>query len=922
MKPFLQQIAETLVHEYTQLSDLVLVLPSKRAGLFLRDQLLQHHKKTGFGPSIYSIEAFVKELSGLTTADTTVLLFELYDTYRQLTPEKEAESFHSFAQWGTMLLQHFNEIDRYLIDSQNFFTYLSSIKELNHWYLQEEKTTLQKNYIRFWQRFGNYYQKFTERLLEKQTGYQGLLYREAVANIEHYLQNHSEKTYVFIGFNALNKAESVIIQEFLEYGNARIFWDIDPYFISNPEHDAGLFIRKYLKEWKYFKNHPPVLPESTFTQAKNIQITGIPKNVGQAKYVGQLIQKWQEQGKTLQNTAIILGNELLLAPVLNALPSSVTRVNITGGYPLFLTPVASFFNTWFELVANHSAQGHYYQHLVNFLSHPMGKMALLHEQTDYATELLQKIHLENLVFVENATLTEHFTAGASPLVEAIFFTTEKTPVSKIIQNASSLITHLKEVYQTIQKQPLYLEYLYRLYRIFNQIALLNTQYNHIDDLKGLRHIFKELMHQETIDFQGEPLQGLQVMGVLESRNLDFENIIVTSVNEGILPSGKTDSSFIPFDLKTAYGIPTYKEKDAVYTYHFYHLLQRAKNVCLLYNTEPDVLEGSEKSRFLLQLTLSGMPMHHITETTVAPEVHITTPPPVSVEKNPALLTRLSQIAEKGFSPTALTTFIRNPLDFYMQSVLGIRNEAELEETVAANTLGTVVHDTLEALYTPFEGHFLNADTLSKTTQNIVKEVEKNFTKTYRGGDMSRGKNLLVFNIAVRYVEKFLEMEIADLRAGASIKIIHLEQSLKTPVPMPELDFPVYIQGKADRIDERNGTLRIIDYKTGKVQQNELELYDWNLLTTDYKYSKAFQVLAYAYMLQNLLGTHDTEAGIISFKNYQGGFLRFAVKEGPRAREKHYGITPEVLENFRLQLQQLILEICHPQTPFIEKEISS
>ncbi|WP_340067070.1 PD-(D/E)XK nuclease family protein [Ascidiimonas aurantiaca] len=921
MKPFLQQIAETLVTQYTQLSDLVLVLPSKRAGLFLRDQLLQHNQKTGFGPSLYSIETFVKELSGLKTADTTVLLFELYDTYRQLTPEKEAESFHSFAKWGTMLLQDFNEIDRYLIDSQNFFTYLSSIKELNHWYLKEEKTTLQKNYIRFWQRFGNYYQKFTERLLEKQTGYQGLLYREAVANIEHYLQNHSGKNFVFIGFNALNKAESVIIQEFLEFGNTRIFWDIDPYFISNPEHDAGFFIRKYLKEWKYFKKHPPALPESTFTQAKNIQITGIPKNVGQAKYVGQLIQKWQEQGKTLQNTAIILGNELLLAPVLNALPSSVTRVNITGGYPLFLTPVASFFNAWFELIANHSAQGHYYQHLVNFLSHPMGKMALLHEKTDYATKLLQRIHHENLVFVDSDTLTRHFAANTTAVVEAIFLTNEKTPVSKIIQNASSLIAHLKEVYQTTQKQPLYLEYLYRLYRIFNQIALLNTQYNHIGDLKGLRHVFKELIHQETIDFQGEPLQGLQVMGVLESRNLDFENIIVTSVNEGILPSGKTDASFIPFDLKTAYGIPTYKEKDAVYTYHFYHLLQKAKNICLLYNTEPDVLEGSEKSRFLLQLTLSRMPMHHITETTVAPEVHIATPPPVSVEKNPSLLSRLSEIAEKGFSPTALTTFIRNPLDFYMQSVLGIRNEAELEETVAANTLGTVVHDTLEALYKPFEGHFLHADTLLETTQNIVTEVKKNFTKTYRGGDMSRGKNLLVFNIAVRYVEKFLEMEIADLRAGASIQIIHLEQSLKTPVPVPELDFPVYIQGKADRIDKRNGTLRIIDYKTGKVQQNELELYDWNLLTTDYKYSKAFQVLAYAYMLQDLLGTHDTEAGIISFKNYQGGFLRFAVKEGPRAREKHYGITTETLENFRLQLQQLILEICHPQTPFIEKEIS-
>lgn len=918
MKTFLREVAEQIVNQHKDLGSVVLVLPSKRAGVFLRNELLSLTTKTSFGPQIHSIEEFVQNLSRLKLADNTTLLFEFYQVYKQVTPKDNVEDFYNFSRWANTILQDFNEIDRYLVDVKAFFNYLASVKEIDHWYLKDEKTALQKNYIQFWSTLNQYYTLFKERLLEKQLGYQGLIYREATENLNYYLDAHENKPHYFIGFNALNTAEALLIQEFLERNENQIIWDIDQYFIDDTNHDAGLFIRRYLEEWKYYQKNNDRHFKHFFTEEKTIEIIGIPKNIGQAHYTSQLLENLKKRPEGLSSTAIVLGNENLLPPLLSAMPTTINEVNITGGYPLYLSPVVSFFTTWFDLLENKNSNGWNHKFITNFFSHPAGRVLFIDEEKDYANSFLTLINTKNQLYISGASLYDHFPAQLHEICNIVFCDVSQNGISLVIENALSLCFLLKECYQNKGQQSLYLEYLYRLHKILNQIQHLNNRYQVIEHLKGFRHIFKELLSKETIDFKGEPVQGLQVMGVLESRNLDFETVIITSVNEGILPSGKTESSFIPFDMKTAFKLPTYKEKDAVYTYHFYHLLQRAKKIYLLYNSEPDVLEGGEKSRFILQLTLDKLSKHKITRHIAGPEVNLQPLPLLTIPKDRHLLERLKQIASEGFSPTGLTNYIRNPLDFYLQTVLGIKNEMELEETVASNTLGTVVHDTLEELYTPMLGQFLTKENLQAARKNIVPTVEKNFSKTYRGGDITRGMNLIIYKVALQYVEKFITKELDTVLKGERIKILQLETSLKYRIHIAELPFPVYLKGKADRIDEKEGIVRIIDYKTGKVLQNELELTEWEVIATDYKYSKAFQVLAYALMLKEQFENKKTEAGIISFKNYAAGFMRFATKESTHSRNKQYEITNSTFIAYEQQLKQLILEICNPEIPFTQK----
>jgi len=293
------------------------------------------------------------------------------------------------------------------------------------------------------------------------------------------------------------------------------------------------------------------------------------------------------------------------------------------------------------------------------------------------------------------------------------------------------------------------------------------------------------------------------------------------------------------------------------------------------------------------------------------------------QTNKMAIEKLEQLAGRGFSPSALTTYIRNPLDFYKQYILGIRDNEEVEETVAYNTLGTVVHDTLEVFYKPFIGKPLTLENLKELKKGTAKEVKIQFEKTYSKAPLSLGKNLLIFEVAKRYVINFLNMEIKELEAGKNIIIKEVESNLTSALSIPELAFPVYIRGKVDRVDLLDGVLRIIDYKTGKVMQNQLEIIDWDLLTSDYdKYSKPFQVLTYATMLLDKTENNgEVEAGVISFKNLKVGFLKFSLKEKQGGKAiKNSNITEEILNDFQKQLSHLILEICNPEIPFIEKEL--
>jgi hypothetical protein len=445
------------------------------------------------------------------------------------------------------------------------------------------------------------------------------------------------------------------------------------------------------------------------------------------------------------------------------------------------------------------------------------------------------------------------------------------------------------------------------------------QYSFANDLKSLESLYSEIIRNETLDFQGEPLEGLQIMGMLESRVLDFETVILTSVNEGILPSGKSNNSFIPFDLKKYYKLPTYKEKDAVYTYHFYRLLQRAKNIYLLYNTEPDVLEGGEKSRLLTQLLTDENKLGDITEIIAAPEIKPSIKVLQTITKDDGLMELVKAHAGKGFSPTSLSNYIRNPIDFYKRNLLGIDDVLEVEETVANNTFGTIVHDTLEDLYKPYLNTYLEVSMLKEMKKKVRPLVIGHFAKSFADGDISRGKNLIAFNVVVRYVENFLKLELAEVEQH-QIKILGVEENLRMDINVPGLDFPIALKGKLDRIDEKDGVFRIIDYKTGNVSSTQVEIIDWEGVIQDYNYSKAFQLLCYALMYNNIKPIRTIEAGIISFKNLSAGLLRFAVKDKKGSRNKDSSIDQETIADFLESLKTLILEIGNSQIPFTEKEV--
>lgn len=917
MQSFLEEVVEEILKKYDTLEDILFILPSKRAGTFLKNYIAKTSRKTQFAPEVFSIETFVEQIAQVSYASSLEQLFTLYEVYLDWDSKnpEEKDSFPAFVQWGQTLLQDFNEIDRYLVDKK-IFSYLSEIQELNHWYLSTHKTKMMTDYIRFWNNLEQLYTAFNQNLFARGLGHQGLVYREAARNIKTYIKTNPGKKHIFIGFNALNTAESFIIQEILSSTNNEIYWDTDPYFVEDPMHDAGYFIRQHFKEWPILKGKSLTQVKSNYDSQKKIQITGVPKNVSQAKYVGSLLNNITSTEQVLVNTAIVLGDEALLNPLLNAIPKEIEGVNITMGYPLDKLSIASLFSQFMELYAHKEVHGWYYKSVLKLLSNPYIHVLLTDKQDNWALVLQKEIAAKNWSYISLEKINNALGTHAAQ-IELLFFDENPTPLHIIDQCIGMLLalkTHFSDINNLVE-----LEYLYRFYTLFNSLKDLVKKHAFITELKGLTILYRELLATEKLDFQGEPLEGLQIMGMLESRNLDFETVIITAVNEGILPSGKSNNSFIPFDIKKLFGLPTYKEKDAVYTYHFYRLLQRAKNVYIIYNTEPDVLEGREKSRLISQLLTDEHKSKEIIELIATPEIKPLIKRLKTIAKDETLMELIATRAALGFSPTSLANYIRNPLDFYKNTILRIEDLAEIEESVAANTFGTILHDTLEELYQPLLNSYLTETNLEALKPQILHTVKKHFGKSYPQGDISRGKNLIAFNVIVRYIQNFITIEIEAAKKH-QIQILGLEEKLSVPLAIPGISFPVMLKGKLDRIDTIDGTLRIIDYKTGNTQANQLELVDWDTLIRDANQNKAFQLLCYAFMHSATHRVTTLQAGIISFKHLSSGLFHFATKEQKGARTKDTSITENTLGLFTDKLYQLVAEICNPEVPFTEKEV--
>ncbi|MDG1805960.1 PD-(D/E)XK nuclease family protein [Flavicella sp.] len=909
MKSFLSEVVEQLLKENSSIVDLVCVLPSERAGVFLKEEFKKQISGTTFLPKIISIEKFIETISGFQKAETVPLLFEFYKVY--LDSEKvNPESFDSFAQWASIGLQDFNEVDRHLVDCEDLFSYLKDIKRIEDWDIENGNSSEMMNkHLSFMENLGRYYFDFYNFLKKEKKGYQGLLYREAANKVASYIDDNRNSKIALIGFNALNKAEEKIFKILLESNIANVYWDSDAYYV-NSKKEAGSFLRNYKSNWTYFESNPFDKVSDNFSKNKNITEIAASKNITQIKGVGELLEKLESS----ERTALVLADESLLSLTLNSLPANVDKLNITMGYLLKDMPISGFFETVFDLYLNQvkldkvEANAFYFKDVFRFLENPF--TIKLFSNSDLLAQLKQNLIAENQVFISSDLVDRHLSENEElRLLGGLFKMSQSVDV--FLSAIILVIDAQKENFEGFEK-----ECLFRFYNLFVQLQNLNGSYSHIKSIKTLKSIYKQLIATEKLSFQGEPLSGLQLMGMLETRVLDFETVILTSMNEGILPAGKSENSFIPFDVKQQYNLPTYQEKDAIFAYHFYRLIQRANDVYLFYNTETDAYGAGEKSRFLTQLEIDGI---EITKKSIAPLVTSESKDEIVVEKTDEVISTLKKIAANGFSPSALAKYIEDPLSYYKRYVLKIKDLDEVEETVAANTMGTIIHDVLEDFYKPYIGHYLKPEHLKVMLTEYKDKTEVYFRQHFKNGNIVSGKNKLIFEVSKDFICRFLQQELDLLKSGSTLKILGTETVYSYELNIPNLDFPINVGGSVDRIDELDGVLRIVDYKTGKVAQAELKLLEFEKIPTDYKYTKAMQVMLYAY-LYTRNNNHNfaipLEAGIFSFKNRNAGFLKLNFAKG---RSMDSMVTEERIVEFMEVMHELITEIFDKTIPFKENK---
>lgn len=937
MESFLEKTVKLLCEKYKDdISELCIVLPNRRAGLFLKTHFSNQLQKTFWSPEIYATEDFIGLLAGGEIADNVTLLFELYETAKAVNAD-EAGSFDEFSKWGQILISDFNEIDRYLVDAEQLFGNLKDIKELESWSLNSEDnlTDFQKQYLNFWQQLGDYYTDFTKRLQSKHLLYQGLAYKVVAGDVLTMVEKHSWKKIIFAGFNALNKAEEYIIETLLVSGKADVIWDTDSYYVNDTKQEAGRFIRKYnnYNGFKHSAGNVKVIDENLLsTENKHITVIGAAKNVAQAKVAGNLVSELQQKDPTLQKTALVLADENLLFPVLHSLPQGLEDINVTMGYPLKNTPVSGYFELVFDMHLNaiklqqgKEKYSFYHQDLLKFLNHPYTAVLLFNKKYSSSVKpIVSSIHDRNIVFAALSTLKKIIDEKQPQAAKALLPVLEhwRSPADAIAcvyylieQLKNAIVASEGDNAKTIAN--LELEYLFAFTKIIKRIEALNSDYPEgISDLKTLQNVVKQIVRSTTLPFYGEPLMGLQLMGMLETRTLDFENVILLSCNEDILPSGKSTNSFIPYELKRYFGLPTYSDKDSIFAYHFYRLLQRAKTVFLVYNTESDALGSGEKSRFLTQLLyeLPKVNSHALIEEKLVniPATTGNDAPHISIQKSEEVQKKLQSIAEYGISPSALNRYRNCSLQFYFHAIAGLREVDEVAETIGADVLGNVVHEVLEKLYTPFVG--------KKITEAAVKEFKEKaeslaieaFEKEYSKSEISYGKNLLTIKVALKFLTNFFEAEKQFLneteKAGKPMIIKALEQELESAVSVGDKKIRLY--GKADRIDSVGAITRIVDYKTGVADDKELKVEEWEAIRTDSNLAKSFQLLMYAWMYQkmNPAITTNIQSGIITFRQLSAGLK-------PVRIEKSESLNAELLADFEAQLINILYEMFDSSVDF-------
>ena len=915
MKPFLEKIAERLVEKYsTNMHQVHIVLPSKRAIVFLKNYISKKIKKAVFLPKITSIEDFILEVSNLEILDNISLQFKLYQSYKRVS-KKSTDSFDEFLKWSTILLNDFNDIDRNIVDAKQLFTNLRDLKKLDSWTIEDwslaEKnlSKVQENYISFFEDLYLIYRDFTITLIDLSLSYQGLAYKIASERISDYKLN-AEKVW-FVGLNALTKSEQVIIDYLKNKDIARVFWDADKLYYDNPIHEAGSFLREQREKWHEIDFNG--VGNYWSVRKNNFQIIACPKSMSQVKVASEVLSQFSSDDLEKSKTAVVLADESLLYPMLNYLPSNVKKLNVTMGSELKKSIMFSFFQLIFDMqlhALNTRENKFYYKHVLDLVSHPYF-IKFIKKDSYYNFKL--QLTKDNVIFLDLSYISSFF--EKNNLFKFIFskWNTGFYAVNCVREIIQLLFNHLLDLKSSFDSETIV---------FFEKLIIhLETIINQIDfdfELKTFHVLFNQLVSQEKVPFQGEPLEGLQMMGILESRTLDFKNIIMLSVNEGILPKNQSSDSFITYDLRKFFKMPTNSQKDAVFAYHFYRLLQRSENITLIYNSEIDRFGLGEKSRFITQL-ISEYKVGEIKQSIYQSDI-----PELKEEKKENLIIENKNLEneiinwmKRGVSASSLIKYISCSLSFYYHYIAKITPKKEIEEFAESSTIGNVIHKFLEECYpTGFLNEKILLD-IQKTTSNKIKLL---FQESLSNNSFSSGKNYLSLKVLQRLIFSFLSLEIKMLKENfkhnRKVKILSHELEINYRLSFSGVN--INLCGFIDRVDIVGNDLRIIDYKTGKVDVADLTFENIDELFVNPKKSKAFQLLMYVYLYvkENPKSVNSKiSAGIFSFKNLKSGLLCLSVKEKNKINK--LTITNDIINTFEVKLKSLLLRIMNED--FVETD---
>ena len=944
MESFLKLVAADLYkHTEGNLAHTAVVFPNKRAGLFFNEYLAQESESPIWSPAYVSISELFRSLSPWEVGDPVKLVCELYKIFRRET--QSTETLDDFYFWGEMLISDFDDADKNRVDTDKLFSNLQDLRNIMDDYTfiddeQEEairqffqnfsierRTALKERFISLWDVLGNIYKGFRESLASQNIAYEGMMYRHVIEHLD--VDKLPYEKYVFVGFNVLNKVEHTLFTQLKDAGKAVFYWDYDEFYMKENRqavtHEAGEFIRRNLRDFpsplsgELFKN---------LSKPKEVHYIASSTENAQARYLPQ----WIRNNLTTpeKETAVVLCNEALLQPVLHSLPAEVKHVNITMGFPLSQTPVYSFLIALLELHThgfNFKSGRYTFQSVVTLLKHPYTR------QLTGQAELLEK----------ELTRNNRFYPLPGELGKDEFLTRLFTPLSgnlNLCIRLSETLQQVAGIYQantsgtedTDAFNQLYRESLFKAYTTINRFRTLIEKDELTVQSETFRRLLVKVLSATNIPFHGEPAIGMQVMGVLETRNLDFRHLVLLSVNEGQLPKSGGDSSFIPYNLRKAFGMTIIEHKIAVYAYYFYRLLQRAERITLMYNTSSDGLNRGEWSRFMLQFLIEWP--HPITRQFLEAGQSPQGTSPITVEKTPDVMRRMQSLFDvranpkAKFSPSALNYYLDCPLKFYYRYVAGLSAPDEVSAEIDSATFGSIFHYAAEHIYKDLTTHgkVINKETLETLLRNEVKlqdYVDTAFKKLFFNVPQNEkpeynGVQLINSAVIARYLKQLLQN---DLRY-APFTFIASEMEVDEPIDIqtPKGVIKSHIGGIIDRMDSKDGTLRIVDYKTGGDADTPPHVE--SLFIPDKKRSNyVFQTFLYAAIMCRKQPTMKIAPALLYIHRAATETYSPVIQMGePRKPKEAVEDFSKYEKEYRERLQGLLEEIFNPEKSFTQTEI--